>query len=41
MRALMVEQLAPDYAGSPQQIKDLIGLGLGVARLVAALPPSA
>jgi hypothetical protein len=33
--------LAPDYAGSPQQIKDLIGLGLGVARLVAALPPAA
>lgn len=33
--------LAPDYAGSPQQIKDLINLGLGVARLVAALPPSA
>ena len=33
--------LAPDYASSPQQIKDLIGLGLGVARLVAALPPSA
>ncbi len=33
--------LAPDYAGSPQQIKDLIALGLAVARLVAALPPSA
>jgi hypothetical protein len=33
--------MAPSYAGSPQQIKDLIGQGLAVARLVAALPPSA